>query len=198
MPKGEPLFYGIVFFSGMEQLPGDIALSLVEIRKWALNQGYITDPEFQLLLDDRVNALSSHFDPEDQLQIALAIHPGRGDPFYFEYPYLPVKSLIRRAVEVELYYWRMIPTRWDSNGRIIYYGETKFGFLVPGCNAEICSLSTAKRVVDKFQTLISDLSNEYPIEEFPDGSREITVDGAVLARFLKDGRHFNITLSSKH
>ena len=197
MSKGEIQFFGIVFFTGMEQLPGDSVLSLGEIRKWALDQGFITDPEFQLLLDDRINALSSYFDPEDQLQIALAVHPSGAESFYFEYPYLPVKSLIRRAEEVELYYWRMIPTRWDSNGNIISYGETKFGFVLPGCSEEICSLSKAKLVVEKLQSLILDLSNEYRIEEFPDGSREITVDGAVLARFVKEGRYFNIILSRK-
>ena len=197
MTNGEIQFSGIVFFTGMDLLPRDIILSLSEIRKWALDKGYITDPEFQLLLADRMNSLSSFFSPEDQLQIALAIHPGGGKPFYFEYPYLPVKSLIRRDVEVELYYWRMVPTRWDSNGKIIGYGESKFGFQMPGCSEEICSLSTAKLIVEKLQSLILDLSNEYEISELEDDSKEITVDGQFLARFNKVGRYYDINLTRK-
>jgi len=197
MVKDEIQFSGIVFFTGMEQLPDDTVLSLVEIRKWALEQGFVTDPEFQLLLSERINALSGYFDPEDKLQIALAIHSIGSETSYFEYPYLPVKSLIRRAEEVEIYYWRMIPTRWDINRNIIFYGETRFGFVLPGCSEEICSLSTAKLVVEKFQSLILDLSNDFKIDEFDDGSREITVNGDVLATFAKEGRYFDINLSRK-
>jgi hypothetical protein len=198
MPEGAIQFSGIVLFTGMDQFPDDVVLSLGEIRKWALSQGLIADPDFQLLLDERIDTLSGHFGLEDQLQIALAIHPGGGEPFYLEYPYLPVKTLIRRGEEVELYYWRMIPTRWDSNGNILHFGETRFGFLLSGCTEEICSLSTAKLIVEKLHSLLSDLSDEYQVEVFPDGSREITVDGAVLARFVKEGRFFDILLSSKH
>ena len=197
MSRGDIQFTGIVLFNGMDQMPDDIVPSLGEIRKWALGQGLIADPDFQLLLDERIDALSGHFGIEDQLQIALAIHPGGGEPFYLEYPYLPVKSLIRRGEEVELYYWRTMPTRWDSNGNIIHFGETRFGFLLPGCSEEICSLSTAKFIVEKLHSRLLDLSDEYQIEVFPDGSREITVDGAVLASFMKEGRYFDILLTSK-
>lgn len=190
-------FSGIVFFIGMEQFPGDILINLGEIRKWALSNGLITDPKFQLLLEDRINTLSSHFKSEDQLQIALAIHQGSGKPFYFEYPFLPVKSLIRLGKDVELYYWRMIPTRWDLKGNVSYFGEARFGFLFPGCNEEICSLSTAKFIVEKLQRQLVELSNKYQIREFPDGSREITAEGVLLAKFVKNGRNFDILLSRK-
>ena len=91
----------------------------------------------------------------------------------------------------------MIPTRWNINRNSIFYGETRFGFVLPGCSEEICSLSTAKLVVEKFQSLILDLSNDFKIDEFDDGSREITVNGDVLATFAKEGRYFDINLSRK-
>lgn len=190
-------FCGIVFFTGMDQFPGEILIDLVEIRKWALSKGLITDPKFQLLLENRISALSGHFKSEDQLQIALAIHQGGGKPFYFEYPFLPVKSLIHLGKEVELYYWRMLPTRWDSNGNVLYFGETRFGFLFPGCNEEICSLSTAKFIVEKLQDQLVELSNEYKIQEFPGGSKEITPEGVLLAKFVKNGRNFDVLFSKK-
>ena len=197
MSKNKIQFSGVVFFSGMEILPGDLVLSISEIRKWAYEQGFISDPEFQLMFNDRISSLSDFFVPEDGLQLALAIHTGVDDPFYFEYPYLPVKSLIDRDIEVEIYYWRMIPTRWDTNREVIYYGEVKFGFQMPGCNEEICSISTAKHVVEKFQSLILNQLKYGEIRSFNDGSKEAVVDGELLARFYKEGRFYNVTFEWK-
>jgi hypothetical protein len=197
MATDEVKFYGLVLFAGMDQLPDDIILSLGEIRKWAFNEGLVTDPEFQFLVDDRVVALSGHFEPEDKLHIALAIHPGGGEPFYFEYPYLPVRSLIRRGDQIQLQYWQMRPTRWDRDGNILQYEEARFGFIVPGCTEEICSISTAKRIVEKLGSFLEELSDQYQIERFSDGSKEITVDGGISATFFKEGRYYDIVLAKK-
>ncbi len=43
-PSG--LFWGMVFW-GSEHLPGDVVLTLNEIRRWAFDQGLIADPDSQ-------------------------------------------------------------------------------------------------------------------------------------------------------
>jgi hypothetical protein len=188
-------FYGLVFFSGQDLLPGDVLLDLDNLRQWAFKQGLIFDPDAQLLVPERIQTLAKCFSSNDKLLVAISICEGQGKPFYVENPYLPVRSLIRRAEEVAIVYWRMVPTEWDSSGEVLRFGEVRFGFWYPGCGEELCSLSTAKRVTAKFDLLLRQLPRAYEIESFKDGAKEITVDGAVRARFLKEGRLFDVNLS---
>jgi hypothetical protein len=188
-------FYGLVFFSGQHLLPGDVLLDLDHLRQWALRQGLIFDPDAQLLVPERIQTLTKCFSYDDRLKIAISICEGQGKSFYKENPYLPVRSLIRRAEEVAIVYWRMAPTEWDSSGEILQFGQVRFGFWCPGCSEELCSLSTAKRVAAKFDLLLGQLSGTYEIELFEDGSKEITVDGAVGAEFLREGRLFDVSFS---
>jgi len=178
----------------MEVFPDDIPLTFENIRSWAAQNRYVTDPEFQFISKERILSFSKCITSEDNLQIALAIHPGDGEPFYMEYPYLSVKDLIRRGETVKLAYWQMKPTRWDADGNILKYGETRFGFYLPGCHDEFCSVSTAKRVVEKLGELLLTLSksDKFIFKEFSDGSKEITVDGEVSAKFYKDGRFYDV------
>lgn len=185
MPSNELEFYGLVFFSGSEFLPRDIPLDLDKYREWALRQGLIFDPESQLLHTERVQELAKCFSSDDRLLIAIVIYEDRGELVYTEYPYLHVRSLIRRAEEVKIVYWRMVPNS----------GEVSFGFRYPGCDEELCSFSTAKRVNNKFDLLLAQLSSVYDVKSFKDGSKEITVDGTVCAQFFKDGRFFDVNLS---
>lgn len=186
------IIQGLFFFEGQEHIPGDLIPNLTNLRKWAIDEGLIYDPEFQFLNQEIVNSLSAIFASSDGIQIAIAIHEEGGDPFYLEYPFLPVKSLIKRGVAVEIYYWKMRPTRWDKDGNITHFGEVRFGFLYPGCHKEICSVSTGKRVVEKFNVLYDQLVDRYSVKIFDDGAKEITVDGAVRAKFFKDGRYFDV------
>lgn len=188
-------FRGLVFFSGSDLLPQDVPLDLQSIRRWAFERGLVFEPESQLLGEERLRELAKCFTSEDELMVAVVIRKDLGEWIYAEYPYLPVKSLIRRAEEVEIVYWRMVPTGWDAGGQVSHYGEVRFGFWYPGCEEEMCSLSTAKRVTAKFGALLSELSREYEARLLEDGSKEITVDGAVRARFFREGRFFDVGFS---
>jgi hypothetical protein len=186
---------GFVLFSGTELLPGDLLLDPNEIRQWAMKNGFITDPEFQLLHLEKLQSLSKCLSPEDELLLAIAFHNEDDQAFYMEYPYIPVKSLIRHGTEIQLAYWRMSPTVWNQNREVVQFGQVRFGFWYPGCNEELCSLSTAKRVSAKFNLMLDKLSSVHNIERFEDGSKEIVVDGTLQAKFFKDGRYFDVTLS---
>ena len=189
-------FYGLVLFSGRELLPGNIPLDTIDLRKWAHKKGYIYDPEFQLLLTERLEELEKCFSSDDRLMVALSIDKAEGETYYFEYPYLSVKSLIQKEKEIELIYWQMKPNRWDRDGKALQFGEVMFSFLFPGCGEEICSLSSAKRVIEKFNTLLDKLSNAYTMKVFKDGSKKITVNGEIRAKFFKDGRLFDVELTA--
>lgn len=190
-------FRGIVFFEGAEHLPDDVVLSLDEIRKWAMNSGFVSDPEFQLLLGDRVADVAKVATPGDELSVAIAITNRNSEPEYFEYPFLSVRSLIKRGIGIPLVYWKVIPTLSDASGNAPVFGEVRFGFWLTGCHDEFCSVSMASRVVPKFVVEMEKLASEFPVKVESQGAREITVDGAVLATFIKEGRSFDVLLSRK-
>lgn len=194
MSSGKLKFYGLAFFCGQEQLPRDVPLDLDNLRQWALENGLISDSDAQLLVPERIQNLAKCFSSDDRLLVAISICEGQGESFYVENPYLPVRSLIRRAEEVAMVYWRMVPTGWDASGEVLRFGEVRFGFRDPGSGEELCSISTAKRVAAKFDLLLEQLSKVYEIRSFKDGSKEITVNGAVQGRFFKEGRLFDVSL----
>ncbi len=199
-------FCGLVLFSGVDHLPDDILLNLDSIRQWAFKQDLVSDPEFQLLLDDRLQNIAKCFSSDDKPQIAIALnesreatHEAKEGLSYMEYPFLPVKTLIQRGEKIKIVYWVMQPSQWDVHGNVLQFGEVRFGFWYPSCQDEFCSLSNAEIITQKFNSLLTQLSNDcpadYPVRSFKDGSKEITVDGVVRARFLKKGRFFDVDLS---
>jgi hypothetical protein len=192
MQMSDPLFHGVLFLSGMEILPLDISTDLSKIRLWAQDQGYVDEP-YQFLICNRVDNISKVVSQQDDLLIALVIHRGYGEPIYFEYPYIPVHSLIAHGYDIELLYWRLIPSSSGEGIDISPYGEVNFGFMIPGCQEEFCSSSESAPIVEKFRSRLSALTDRYQVETFPDGSREIVIDGDVTAFFLKTGQHDDIT-----
>ncbi|MCI0558951.1 MAG: hypothetical protein MN733_10680 [Nitrososphaera sp.] len=196
MPDDKLKFYGFIFFSGYEFLPGDLILTPKALRRWAFEQGLITDPEFQLLLTKRLQELKKCLLPDDKPQIAIAIHQNDGGLSYFEYPYLPLTSLIQRGYEVQIVYWAVEPVSRDKAGSVIDFGEVRFGFWLSDCTEEICSASKAKRIAEKFHQLRTKLRGKYPVKVLHDGSEEITANGDVQAKFFKDGRFFDVQFST--
>ncbi len=195
----ESLFSGLVFW-GSEFLPQDIAPSLREIREWAIRQGLIWDAESQLLSRERAKSLEEHFVHEDELGILIHLYKdSSGNLCYLEYPYLTVKSLIKRGEEVQIVYWQMIPTIWNADGSVAGYGEVHFGFWYPGViGEEFCSTSYAKLVVRRFSDLFHQLSGAYNKRTLSDGVLDIEVDGDVKARFSKAGRLFAVDFTQIH
>jgi len=190
------LFSGLVFW-GADFLPKDIAPSLGNIREWAFKEELIWDAESQLVASERIGVLTEHFTHEDELAILIHLYEDSpGNLNYLEYPCLPVKSLIGRAEEIEVVYWRMIPTTWDSDGNVKGYGEIHFGFWYPGIGGdEFCSISNAKLVVKKFHDLFHQLPGTYKKNILSNGVLDIEVDGDVKAKFFKSGRLFDVELT---
>jgi hypothetical protein len=188
----DPLFHGVIFFSGMEILPPDAYRDLSEIRVWAQDKGYVDEP-YQFLLCDRVDNISKVVSHEDELSIALVLHHGYGKPIYFEYPYLPVKSLIDRGYDIVLLYWRLIPSFSCEGENIVPFDEVQFGFMIPGCLEEFCSSSTSAYIVERFRSKLSALEDRYEIELLSNGCKEIVVDGTISAFFTKTGQDDDIS-----
>jgi len=207
------LFSGIVFFRGGSLLPDDLVIDLGNIRQWAVKQDMIWDPEAQFLSPERTQELFEKFSPRE-LQIAIEIYPDPDKPrkfFYEEYPYLSVRSLIKRGEKVDIIYWQMWPTQWDKDGNIITYGEVRFGFWYPGCGDEFCAISNSKRVTEKFYELLGKISNVYSVKTVKDWKKrmdtgellekelvEIEVDGDVKARFYREGQMYDVEFVVKN
>ena len=89
---------------GLEFLPEDMIVSPDSMRKWAFEQKLIWD-EGQLMTPERIEALSEHFVYEDKLAILTHLYKDpSGNLSYIEHPYLPVKTLMKKAKEVRIVY----------------------------------------------------------------------------------------------
>ena len=173
------LFTGILFFEGGEHIPDDLPVNLTDIREWAEQSGLIFDPD-QLMNRERFEDISQLCSKEDELLIGLSLSDKHGSLVYVEYPYIPVKSLIRRNQDVKLSWWY-------ANER-----ETKFAFWIGECIEEFCSLSTATLVIPAFNVLLDKTMDECGVALYPDGSREVVAEGMFSARFIKSGRLFDV------
>jgi len=167
-----------------EFIPDNLFPTIGEIRKWAYQEGLIWEPDSQFVTPEREQNLCKIFQPEDGLLIAVHIYQdssGRLD--YLEYPYVPVRTLIKKEMQIDIVYWQ------------IRLGEVRFGFWYEDIEAEeLCSISTAKRVIRKFSELFEQISSEYDAKRLNNGTLEIEVNGAVQAKFFKEGRYFDVEL----
>jgi len=193
-----PFFSGLVFW-GSEFLPKDIVPTWGNVRGWAFKNDLILEPELQLITSERIEELRKHFVYEDRLSIIIHLYKdSSGKLEYLEYPYLPIKTLIKRAIEVEIVYWQMIPmqmipTTWNINSSIKNFGEVRFGFWYPDISSEeFQSRSNAKLVVEKFEDLFYQLSENYIKKKLSNGVLDIEVDGDVKAKFFKTGRLYDV------
>lgn len=163
-------------------LPEPIPVRLGSIRDWAERSGLIFHAD-QILTQERIADISRVCSSEDDLLVAIAISGEPGSLNYFEYPYLPLRSLIRRAEPVDLAFWTITPT------------NVKFGFRIAGSAERFLSESTGVHVVAKFAAALKNLGTIYPVKTFADGSKHIAVAGSVRATFSKDIRMFEVKLT---
>jgi hypothetical protein len=110
-----------------------------------------------------------------------------------EYPFIPVKTLIKHQTQIEIVYWQLLPKITNSGIRR-EFNELRFGFWYPGVTLEFASMSNAKVVFKKFFDLFNSLQNEYDTKVLPNGFTDITVDGAIKAKFFKTGRFHDVEL----
>jgi len=189
--------FGFVIW-GSEHLPEDLPLDLDEIRRWTIESGLVFGGG-QLLTGEIVEKLKTVFTAEE-VRTAIIIEIDKEELMCLEQPYVLLLALVKRGVWVELVWWRLMPKSWDSSG-VREYGIARFGFWLPrevDCETfaeEFVSESAAKIVVEKFAALTKSLVGELPpdtIKRLSDGSIDVTVDGAVWARFFKAGRRFDV------
>lgn len=196
IPANSP-FAGFIFFEGADRLPSNLVLDLNTIREWASNHDLISDPEFQMISEDRIRNIFRIWSPNDKLLIAISLAGLGGKLDYLEYPYVPVRALIQRELPVRLVYWSIRPLQWDASGKVLAYGEARFGFWVSDCAEEFCSSSNAKLIVPKFVELVNsvDVSDHtFRIETKSDGVREVTGEGVYIAKFRKVSRQFDVDI----
>jgi hypothetical protein len=191
-----PFFLGLILW-GSEFLPKDIIPTWGNVRGWAFKHKLIWDPEAQLMTSERIEELRKHFVYEDRLSILIHLYKdSSGKLEYLEYPYLPVKSLIKKAKEVEIVYWQMVPPAWIADGTIKEYGEVRFGFWYPDISSEeFQSRSNAKLIVKKFRELFNKLPGVYIRNKLNNGILDVAVDGDVKAKFFKTGRLYDVELT---
>lgn len=190
------LFSGLAFW-GSEYFPQNLILSIDQIREWAKKENLIWDVEAQFISPERISILSRYLKYEDQLYILINLYKDEsGKLHYLEYPYLPIKTLIKKAIEIEVMYWQMRPGTWYADGRAKEYNEVRIGFLYSSIGEEeFCTMSNAKLVVKKFYDLYYLLPDAYEKKELGFGVLELEVNADVKAKFFKTGRLFDVELT---
>ncbi len=189
----KPFFSGLSFW-GSEFLPKDIVPTWGNVRGWAFKNDLILEPELQLITSERIEELRKHFVYGDRLSIIIHLYKDSSRKLkYFEYPYLPIKTLIKRGKEVEIVYWRMIPALWNANGKIKKYGEARFGFWYPNITSEeFQSISNSKLIIKKFEEFFYQLPDIYKKKISKDGILDAEVDGDLKVKFFKTGRLYDV------
>jgi hypothetical protein len=187
-------FSGMAFW-GSEFLPKDIMLDANAIRHWAVKSGMITDPELQLVTDAKIDQLGKIFASDDTLLVLIHIYENdRGKLCYFEYPFVPVKTLIKKKLDIKLAYWTRTP---DAQGPSAF--GVKFGFWLDGDTLEYASSTSGKLIIQKFNELFQQLEKSYPVKNVAGRvgatEKEIEVNGDVTATFSKVGRIFDVKLA---
>ena len=175
---------------------------LNKIREWAIKQGMVTEPDV-FITEEVAEEISKLFAPEDHLSIAVQVSPSSvssDDYLYLEYPFVPMSTLTKKGLEVDIVYWAMSPDdrRWGEHSD---HNGVRFGFWSQGCPIEFVSVSYAKTVAQKFEDLLHRLSTTYPVVALGDaghiqGEAEITVNGDVKARFFKVGTAHGVQFTS--
>jgi len=173
------LFSGLVVLrESFNFIPHDLPRDIDKIRDWAFKQGLIID-EFQIIDSEREKELSKIFQSEELL-IAVHVYKATKDFLdYAEYPYVPLKTLIKKKMQIDLTSWR------------VNTSKVEFCFWYDDIEELFYSISNAKRIVKKFYELSKKLKH-YEIE------KEIKILGNIQARFFKNGRCFDVEFKLKN
>jgi hypothetical protein len=193
--KKYDLFSGLIL-CGTELLPCDIKLSLEDIRDWAKEQNLIQNADEQLIDKKRIKDLSKHFKSKDNLSILIHIcKNGSGKLHYFEYPSIPIKSLVKTGQIVDLIYWEILPCAWDMNGNVREYNEVRLGFLYSSIAEEFCTISNSRLILKRFLDFYYNQPDEVcEKRKLNNGKLSIEVNGRIKAQFFKIGRFFDVEL----
>lgn len=163
---------------------------------------------------ERTANIVQHFSEEDRLFILIDLYRDHlsGELAYLEYPFVPIRTLIKKQIEIKLQWWKMQTAATDKEGNATGFGDLRFTFYYSDNPEEFASSSTATAVCQKFfngfeqwaqafngkrgeerrQTVSS--ATAQTIEEV-NHVLEIDVGCDVKAKFFKSGRKFDATLA---
>jgi hypothetical protein len=195
MNSDEFRFSGFVMYEGVDYLPKDLPIDVGPIRKWAYDNGLIYDYRIQFLAEYRANKLSEVFTLNDEPMLTISISEDEGELNYFEYLYLPVKTLIKKNQKIRIAFWKLMPSMWDVERNVTGFGEVRIGFWYPGTHEEIWTISNAIKVIGKFNQLVGEMPENYEKITLSDGTIEVGVVGNLEAKFYKEGKYFDVEFS---
>ncbi len=193
-------FAGLHFW-GSEHVPGDVPLGLAHLRAWAYESGLVVD-EDQRLNDEQLSDVWKVFTPEDRLLVLVDLSvSNNGSRQYLEYPFVPVNTLIQKALEIQLVYVKLVGLGVEDEPADAGYTNAKIGFLVEGSWVEFASETRGVLVVRKLHEFVRQLPNEYGLRESVGEFSERILEspeigGDYVARFSRSGRRHDVVIES--
>ena len=192
---------GVVYWGG-GHLPRDSFPGLPYLRRWAVDSQLISDPDLQFVSTGDVEELRSVVGGDADFMVAVHIcESPLGGLEYLEYPFIPVRSLIKANLLVRLVYWRLEGAERVDPDSDAVPGIIRFGFWLDGTHLEIASESAGIIVNRKFREAFRELRDRFETRTVQEGGTtqgiEIVPEGAVSARFFRTGRSNDVEFISQ-
>ena len=196
-------FSGLSYLTGSQVIPDHLEPSLRALRRWAMSRLLIIDPNRQLVTPNQVIEMKRWFGP-GELEVAVALESlGGARHLFIERPLAPLDVMADKDCKLEVIYWQIKPNRWNNEGWVVSYGGVRLRFRIAGSAVEYWAHSNAKRVVQRFVAILSDLPstvhvNNLPFEQAEQrrlaGGKEVRPDKPLSATLQKTGKQLDIEL----
>jgi hypothetical protein len=148
---------------GAQLLPAEHSTSGVDaIRNWVIDSdvSYGVD---SFITRETVDRVAEVFSSDDKLSVLVELIGTRdGGLVYREVPFIPVTTLIKKAVKLELLYWRCFRYQFREDHPQVHvrFGFNVEGVGVPETRVEFASHSLGKAVVSRFFDTSQSLSDK--------------------------------------
>lgn len=199
-------FCGLSYVTGVtgsQMIPKHLDPSLRTLRRWAMSQQLIIDPNRQLITPSHISELKRWFEP-GELEVALALESLNGERHLFiERPLVPLDVLVGKDCKLEITYCQIKPNRWNNKGWVISYGGVNLRYRIENSAVEYWSHTKAKRIVQRFVGILPQLPSSVYVNNLPHeqveqrrlvGGKEIRPDRFLSATLKKVGRELDINL----
>jgi hypothetical protein len=167
----------IVFIQGNDLLPDNLMLSLSTIRKWALRNRLIKNPDRDIFNHTVSERLLDRIPNFKGPEIAIRVRKAPQGMSYSEHPYVSVGDLIKANEPIYL--------RWLLFGS---FGDIRLGFRLRDLDVDVYSMTTGQVVTKKLRAAIEKLSSFGVRNIVDDDQVEIVLEQPVEIEFFKDGR----------
>ena len=138
---------------GAQLLPPEHSTSGIDaIRSWVIDSA-VSYGAGSFITQQTVDRLSKVFSSDDKLSVLVELIDTENEGLvYREVPFIPVTTLIKKAVKLELLYWRCFRYQFLEDHPQVH---VRFGFNVEGsedlgARVEFASHSLGKTVVSRF------------------------------------------------